>query len=104
MTERQRDFQHLLERLQGALAHLGSTGLGDVWDVSSQEAGRRINGERGMKLEDFARAMAEAGIQIVTTDDVVVNRRKYESLLEWANEGMRVERDTLRAIPKRASD
>lgn len=83
---------------------IGLTELADLWKCSPQEAGRRKDDDRGIKLSDIAKALDLAGVQLVDSDDVVVDRRKYESLLHWAEDGLNAERRALTEIKKRADD
>jgi len=43
-----------------------------VWDCSSQEVSRRLNGDRNISLEDFANALDMVGITLVDASNVVI--------------------------------
>jgi len=78
----------LNQQVIAILLSKGQQHLADVWGVTVQEASRRINGERGMKIEEFAAALESLGVQFVTAESVVLSRSKYQALRELAKEAL----------------
>lgn len=66
------------QRLTTALLRLGQGKLADVWDVDASEAGRRLNGQRNIPFNDFAKALDALGIELVTPDQNAVTVPKDE--------------------------
>lgn len=66
------------QRLTTALLRMGQQRLADVWKCDPSEAGRRMNGQRNIPLDDFCSALDALGIDIVTPDQNAVTVPKDE--------------------------
>lgn len=60
------------QQLITALLKEGQVRLAEIWNCSSQEASRRINDDRGIKLSELAKAFDELGVQLVVDNSVCV--------------------------------
>lgn len=72
------------EQLITALLRHGQIKLAELWNCSSPEVSKRLNGERNVPLDDFAAALDAVGVQMVTDDRVVIDREEYDSLRDLA--------------------
>lgn len=92
------------KKLEEILLGIGAKELGELWDVSTAEASRRINNDRGVTVAQLAEALDKAGVKLLTGNDIVISRAKYESVLAWAADGISIEQGRLRGMHMRASD
>ncbi len=68
------------QRLTTALLRMGQQRLAEIWKCDPSEAGRRMNSQRNIPLEDFCKALDALGIDIVTPDQNAVTVPKDEWL------------------------
>mgnify|MGYP001570474927 CR=1 FL=1 len=68
------------QRLTTAFLRMGQQRLADIWKCDPSEAGRRMNGQRNIPLDDFCSALDALGIDIVTPDQGAVTVPKDEWL------------------------
>lgn len=73
-------MRDIKQRLTTALLRLGQSALADIWEVDTSEAGRRLNSQRNIPFDDFAKALDALGIELVTPDQNVVTVPKDEWL------------------------
>lgn len=80
--------------INAAMLNYGQDELAEVWDCDRTTANRRINGEPGIKLEDFAKALEAMGIQLVMPHQgmVAVRQDWLEALKVLAHESLYQER------------
>ena len=91
-------------KIETALRRYGIEALAKLWDCSSSDASRRVSSERGILLEDLGKALDAAGVQIVTADEVVVSRSKYEAYLRATIDAATSDLQALLETPKRETD
>ena len=70
----------LKQRLTTGLLRMGQQRLADIWKCDPSEAGRRMNGQRNIPLDDLCTALEAMGIDIVTPDQNAVTVPKDEWL------------------------
>lgn len=76
----------LKQQLITALLKEGQAKLAQVWCCSPQEASRRINGDRGILIDDLAKAFEALDIKLVTDDEsLVIPRDEVKALNLFAN-------------------
>jgi hypothetical protein len=77
-------------RLTTALLRLGQRRLAEIWGVDESEAGRRLNGQRNIPFDHFARALDELGIHLITPDEdlVTIPREELDALRVLAKKGL----------------
>lgn len=69
------------QELTTALLRHGAGDLAKIWKCDSSEAGRRLNGQRNISLDDFCAALDALGIRLVTEPDMrVVHADELRSL------------------------
>lgn len=76
------------QRLVTVLLRFGQAKLAEVWDISSAEVSRKINGESGIKLEQLASALEMVGARIVEHDQVIVDADELEALRTLARKAL----------------
>ncbi len=91
-------------KIETVLRRFGVSALARLWDCSESDASRRVSGERGILLDDLAKALDAAGVQIITADDVVVSRAKYEAMLRATIAAATADLQALLDTPKRETD
>lgn len=91
-------------KLETALRRYGIKELAALWDCSETDASRRVSNERGIRLQDIAEAMEVCGLQVISSDEIIVSTNKFERLLQCAYDLAERDLDEFRNRPKRKSD
>ncbi len=69
------------QELTTALLKHGQQELARIWKCDPSEAGRRLNGQRNISLEDFCLALDALGIRLVTDADMrLIHRDEIQAL------------------------
>jgi hypothetical protein len=68
--------------IEAGLYKLGTDRLAEIWGCCSSEAGRRVSGERGVKIAELCRALDEAGVRVIPphADVQLVDREEYRAM------------------------
>ena len=77
--------------LTTALVRQGIADLARLWDVSETEAGKRINGNSGIKVDALVKALDETGLQLVDPAQgiIAVDAKTYEALQVLAKNSLK---------------
>ena len=69
------------QELTTALLRMGTAELARIWNCDPTEAGRRLNGQRNIPLDDFCAALDALGVRLVTDPDMrVIHKDEIQAL------------------------
>jgi hypothetical protein len=75
------DSGKIRQQLTAALLKNGQSKLGELWDCSAGEVSKRVDGQRNINIDDMAKALTSAGVQIITDPDMrVVHKDEIQAL------------------------
>lgn len=73
------------EKLLNAILERGQLFISETLGETLTETKRKTTGEHGFKLNQLSTLFDELGIQICTSDEVIVDRLEYEALTVLAH-------------------
>ena len=90
------------EKLMQVLLFKGNGFIAEICGIAESEASRKISGENGFKLKQLADLFDALGVQLAGKEDLVITRKKYQSLVELSKEQLLEESETLDGYDRRA--
>jgi len=79
----------------------GNSHISKTLEIAESETSRKVSGETGFKLTQLAKLFDEFGVKLASKEDVIISKKKYQSLVTLAKEQMISEDETLDGSERR---